>query len=127
MILKKRLFFAFLFVLITLCSCLDLHDCESDIAGTYYCYNDKKAVNYLKLSKNGTFYHFYHKGKTKLVSEGTWKKNTDGYCSIALSEWKNFNERGENFELYGNGILYLNDGVLNMSPDGKSSTSFVKK
>jgi hypothetical protein len=119
-----RLFYlCFVFILN---SCLDLNNCKSNISGKYYCNNDKNAINFIDLKDNGTFLHYYKKGTIELSSEGSWKKNTNGYCYIELSEWKSFNEDGEKFKVFGNGILYINNDYLDISPDGNSSNSFLK-
>lgn len=107
-------------------SCIDLRTCSQNLSGKYICNNNPNAINYLELNNDGTFFHFYKKGNTVLSNEGTWEKSNNGYCEIELSEWKSFNELGEKFETFGNGILWINDKYLDISPDGNSSTSFEK-
>lgn len=102
----KLHFFLFFFIF---SGCLDIKNCNFNISGRYFCYNDYDAVNFIDLNKDGTFIHYYKKGNLILTSQGTWEKSTNGFCYIELSEWKNFNEKGENFKEYGNGILYIND------------------
>jgi len=108
-------------------SCIDLRSCPKNFSGKYVCENNPKAINYLTLNPNGTFFHFYKENNIILTDKGTWKKSEDGYCYIDLSNWKNFNELGQDFKVYGNGILYGSEEYLDISPDGKSSTSFKKK
>ena len=118
------LFIFFLFTLFF--SCINLNKCKLDSSKRYYCFNDIKAINYLEFGKNGTFKHYYRKGNTELSHIGRWRENDEGYCYIELNEWKNFNEEGENYQEFGNGILYINGNFLNMSPDGESSYSYKK-
>lgn len=127
--MKKSIkFFVICFTFILLFkSCIDFSKCNEDISGKYNCFNDKKAINFIIIDKNKTFFHYYKKGKIELTSKGTWEKNSEGYCYIELSEWKNFNEKGEKFKEFGNGILYIKDMFLNIGPDGESSTSFYKE
>ena len=107
-------------------SCLDLRTCSRDLSGKYICKNNPKAINYLEIKDDGTFLHYYKNGTIVLTDKGTWVKSNDGYCEIEFSEWKNFNEFGEKFETFGNGILWINDKYLDISPDGNSSPSFEK-
>ncbi|SHF04014.1 hypothetical protein SAMN05444377_10368 [Flavobacterium fontis] len=124
----KNLFrLIFLLFALLLNGCIDINNCNYNISGKYFCSKDDKAINFIDLNVNGTFLHYYKKGTIILTSRGTWEKSTNGYCYIELSEWKNFNEEGENFKEYGNGILYINDNFLDISPDGNSSSSFRKE
>lgn len=108
-------------------SCLNLRSCNKDVIGRYYCYNNEKATNYLDLNKDGTFFHFYKEGDLELSHSGTWQKSDNGYCQIEFSEWNSYNRQGLNFKEYGNGILFINGDYLDISPDGESSTSFIKE
>jgi hypothetical protein len=116
-----------LLLLLFLNSCLDLRNCNANIVGKYICSNMPNSTNFIKIKKDGTFLHYYKKNNIVLISQGTWEKSTDGYCKIELSEWKNFNEYGENFDEFGNGILFINGLYLDISSDGNSSSSFLKE
>ena len=107
-------------------SCLDLRTCSQDLSGKYTCNNNPNAINYLELKNDGTFFHYYKEGSVVLTDKGTWVKSNDGYCQVELSEWKSFNELGGKFQTFGNGILWINDKYLDISPDGNSSSSFEK-
>lgn len=115
-----------LFLVLSLNSCLDLRNCNSNISGKYICSNIPNSTNFININANGTFLHYYKESNIVLVSRGTWQKSTKGFCNIELSEWKNFNEYGKNFEEFGNGVLYINGLYLDISPDGSSSSSFLK-
>ena len=121
----KKLLIFFISILLFQ-SCLDLRTCSQDLSGKYICKNNPKAVNYIELKDDGTFLHYYKNGNVVLTDKGTWMKSNDGYCEIELNEWKNFNELGDKFETFGNGILWINDKYLDISPDGNSSSSFEK-
>jgi len=123
---SKFLIIAVFFSLLTQ-SCLNLRSCKEDLEGKYFCYNDKTAINYLIIRKDGTFYHYYNNGEIELHDNGTWKKNDDGYCKIELSQWKNFNEKGTDYEDFMSGLLFINGSYLDIGPDGESSTSFIKE
>lgn len=107
-------------------SCLDLRTCSQNLSGKYICNNNPNAINYIELKDDGTFFHYYKEDNVVLTDKGNWVKSNDGYCEIELSEWKNFNELGGKFQTYGNGILWINDKYLDISPDGNSSSSFEK-
>ncbi|WP_348800601.1 hypothetical protein [Flavobacterium adhaerens] len=124
---KIKLIIESIFILFMFSYCKNLSECNKNIVGRYYCYNDGKAINYIDINEDGTFIHCFKKSSVELKSTGTWSINKDGYCYIELSEWKDFNEKGENFKEFGNGILYSDGEYLNISPDGESSNSFKKK
>ncbi|MDN3676333.1 hypothetical protein QWY90_03295 [Flavobacterium paronense] len=115
-----------LFLVISFQSCLDLRTCSEDLAGKYICDKNPKAENYLQINEDGSFMHYYNENGKSFEDKGTWKKSDNGYCEIELSNWKNFNELGENYEEFGNGILWISGKNLNIGPDGESSTSFKK-
>lgn len=115
------------FFSLTMQSCLDLRSCDKELSEKYYCNHEKDSVNYLELKKNGTYYHYYKKGEVELANEGSWTKSNDGYCKIELKGWKNFNEKGVDYENFMLGLLFVNGDYLDISPDGESSTSFKKK
>ena len=117
---------AFYFSCIILNGCINLSKCDSNVIGKYYCYNHNDAINYIEFHENGDFEHVFEKGKYRLIDKGKWELSKNGYCQILLNNWKNFNEKGENYEELGNGILFINDNSLDMTPDGPSSTSFEK-
>ncbi|MBG42990.1 MAG: hypothetical protein CL530_03380 [Aequorivita sp.] len=123
---RKILMLSSLIIFFTFQSCLNLRQCNEVFAHRYLCKNNSNAINYLDINADGTFLHIYEEGDVKLKNSGTWEKNEDGYCYIELSDWKTFNEKGLNYEDYNNGILYINGDYLDMSPDGNSSTSFIK-
>lgn len=125
--MKIKIFIFFLLLPFIFCSCINLRSCDSDISGRYICYNDEKATNFLDLNKNGTFFHYYKKDSIESFSKGTWEKSSDGDCRIDFSEWKNFNEDGKQYRVFGNGILFINGNYLDISPDGNSSSSFLKQ
>ena len=119
----------FIIVLISILlfqSCFNLRTCSQNLSGKYICNNNPKAINYLELKDDGTFLHYYKVDNIVLTDKGTWVKSNSEYCEIELSEWKNFNELGEKYETFGNGILWINDKYLDISPDGDSSFSFEK-
>lgn len=121
----KKILIVFISILLFQ-SCLNLRTCSQNLSGKYICNNNPKAINYIEIKDDGTFLHYYKKNNVVLTDEGTWVKSNNGYCEIELSEWKNFNELGEKFETFGNGILWINDKYLDISPDGNSSSSFEK-
>lgn len=123
---RIKLTFTFLVFVLLFSNCVDTNNCNP-VSGKYFCFNDKKAINFIVINENKTFFHYYKKGTIELTSKGTWKKSTNGYCYIELSEWKNFNEEGKEFKEFGNGILYIDGSFLNISPDGESSASFSKE
>lgn len=108
-------------------SCLDLRTCSTNLSGKYICENNSNTINYLKLNEDGTFLHYYKQNDIILKDSGTWQKSEDVYCTIELSNWKNFNDLGNNYHDFGNGILWINREYLDISPDGESSTSFKKE
>lgn len=107
-------------------SCLDLRDCPANVIGKYYCYNNPGATNSLELLENGDFIHLYKIENRTYLDKGKWERSKKGSCQILLSNWKNYNEVGDKFEDFGNGILFINGAYLDMTPDGNSSTSFKK-
>lgn len=123
---RKILILLLAITALTFQSCLNLRTCNEDIAHRYVCENNSNAINYIDINSNGTFIHTYEEGDVKLTNSGTWEKNKDGYCYLELSDWKTYNEKGLNYEDYNNGILYINGDYLDMSPDGDSSTSFIR-
>ncbi|WP_298782641.1 hypothetical protein [uncultured Polaribacter sp.] len=99
---------------------------ENEFIGKYY--SQKEGIeNYIEIQKNGNFNHFYSKGELTLKHSGTWEKSKNGYCYLEFSEWKNFDEKGEKFEILGNQILYINGKYLDHTPDGETLSSFIKK
>lgn len=118
--------FAFLFVITTILSCLDLRNCNKSSVGKYICENNPKAENYLVLNSNGTFTHYYKEGEVELIDNGTWEKSKDGNCIIELSNWKTFNESGLNYSELANGLLWISYEYLDIGPDGENSNSFKK-
>ena len=123
----KYLKILLIFILpLTLQGCLNLRSCSDEISGKFICENNPNASNYLQLNTDGTFLHYYQENSLTLTHEGTWKKSDDGHCILEFSEWKNYNNGGENFEEFGNGLLWINGEHLDIGPDGESSTSFVK-
>jgi hypothetical protein len=121
----KNFIIIFIFILLFQ-SCLNLRTCSQNLSGKYICNNNPNAINYLELKDDGTFFHYYKDDNVVLTDKGTWLKSNDGYCEIELSEWKSFNELGAKFETLGNGILWINDKYLDISPDGNSSSSFER-
>jgi hypothetical protein len=118
----KNLFYIIIFSLtFTGCYCPS----ESEFIGKYY--SQKEGIeNYVEIKKNGNFTHFYSKGQLTLKHSGTWGKSKNGYCFLEFSEWKNFDEKGEKFEIFGNKILFINGKHLDHSPDGETLSSFIK-
>lgn len=108
-------------------SCIDLRNCPAQLEGKYFYYNNPKAVNYIKITSNGKFHHYYEEANVTLIDSGTWKKSENGYCYLELSNWKNYNELGKEFETFGNGILWINNDFLDISPDGENNMSLKKK
>jgi hypothetical protein len=118
----KKFYFIILLSLTSCSSCFS----EKEFIGKYY--SQKKGIeNYVEIKKNGKFTHFYSKGELTLKHSGTWEKNKKGYCYLEFNEWKNFEEKGEKFEILGNQILYLNGKYLDHTPDGGNFSSFLKK
>lgn len=119
----------FLFIIVSFIfkGCIDLRPCAKSIEGKYYCDRNDKAINFLEIRDDGTFLHYYKEKDIELFHNGTWKRNSDGYCLIELNEWKNYNQEGKNYREFGNGILFINGDYLDISPDGESSSSFKKK
>jgi hypothetical protein len=115
-----------IFLLIIFQSCLDLRTCSENLTGKYICENNQKAENYLLINDDGTFLHYYKENGKTFEDKGTWKKSDNGYCEIEFSNWKNFNELGENYVQFGNGILWISGENLDIGPDGESSTSFKR-
>lgn len=107
-------------------SCFELRTCSENLSGKYICENNKNAENYLQLNDDGTFLHYYKENDRIFEDKGTWQKSDNGQCEIELSNWKNFNELGKNFNNFANGILWINGDYLDHGPDGESSTSFKK-
>lgn len=121
--MKKIVLIILISLIISSCStCLS----EKEFNGKYY--SQKEGVeSYVEIQKDGKFTHFYSKGKLTLKHSGTWKKDKKGYCHLEFNEWKNFEEKGKDFEILGNQILFLNGKYLDHSPDGESLSSFVKR
>ena len=119
-------FFIFSFVITTILGCLDLRTCNKSLVGKYICENNPKAENYLVLNSDRSFTHYYKEGNVELTDTGTWKKSEEGYCTIELSNWKNFNEKGLNYSKFGNGILWISYEYLDNNPDGENSESFKR-
>ncbi len=113
-------------VLSLVASCINLKPCNDKVIGKYYSYSNPKAKNLLILKKDSTFYHYYKENNIKLIDSGKWNFN-DKYCYIEFSEWKNFNEKGLKFEIFGNYILYVNGNHLDITPDGEDIKSFIKE
>tara|TARA_B100001765_G_scaffold46201_1_gene26758 strand:+ start:54 stop:461 length:408 start_codon:yes stop_codon:yes gene_type:complete len=107
-------------------SCFFLRDCSNDVYGKYVLINNPEAENYLILRRNGTFEHFYSEQNIVLKNEGNWKKSNDGYCVLEFDEWKDYNEKGMNYEEYGNYVLWINGDYLDITPDGTSPNSFKR-
>ena len=125
MTLKKVLLISF-YCCTVLYGCLDLRKCSDNVIGKYYCYNYEDATNYIELREDGNFIHVFKQGRNLLVDKGSWELSVNGYCQVLLSNWKNFNEKGKDYDEFGNGILYISDNHLDITPDGSSSTSFKK-
>jgi len=115
-----------LLIIILTAGCMNLRPCNKDITGIYYTYNNPTAENYLILTKDSTFYHYYKNEQQKLMDSGKWNFNKK-YCYIEFNQWKNFNEKGTDYEEFGNYILFVNGKYLDIGPDGESSKSFIKK
>jgi len=115
--------FIFLTVLFLGCNSV----CKNNLEGRYYVKKDN-ATNYLELYKNGEFLHYYSENDSIITHRGLWKKSSDGFCKIEFDGWKNFEGKGFDFEKFGNQILFIqnNGNVLNHSPDGSNSNSFIK-
>jgi len=116
----------FIIIPLILLSCLNLRSCPDEISGKFICKNNPSAENYLLLNIDGTFEHYYKEEDIVLTQNGTWKRSNDGYCKLEFSEWNNYNEKGTDFEEFGNGLFWVNGKYLDMSPDGDSSSSFEK-
>jgi len=110
---------------LTISSCTSCFS-EKEFIGKYYS-QEEGIENYVEILKGGKFTHFYSKGKLTLKHSGTWEKNKNGYCGLEFNEWKNFETKGEKFEILGNRILFINGKYLDHSPDGTSLSSFVKR
>jgi len=124
---KIKILIIVFFLSLVMQNCLNLRSCEKNIYGKYYCKNDNKALNYLELKKDHSYFHYYKKDSIELYNTGHWNKIDDGYCKIELENWKNFNEAGPNYEEFLSAILFINGKYLDLSPDGESSTSFIKE
>ncbi|MEC7262700.1 MAG: hypothetical protein VXW38_03100 [Bacteroidota bacterium] len=132
-IIKNQSFFKGIVLLVALSAlltnigCLDLRTCQNDIFGKYVCYNDSGAVNYLLLKDDGSFLHYYKKNQTILTDSGRFKRSKKNNCILELSNWKSFNEKGESFDNFINGLLWIDGKYLDIGPDGNSNTSFKKE
>lgn len=122
----KKVLFISLCCCTVLYGCLNFRRCSDNVIGKYYCYNYEDAINYIELLKDGHFIHVFKQAKNLLMDTGSWELSVNGYCQVLLSNWKNFNEKGEDYDEFGNGILYINGNYLDVTPDGSSSTSFKK-
>lgn len=108
-------------------SCLDLRTCPENIFGKYYCNNSPDAINSLMLHEDGTYLHVYQQDDVILTCNGEWKRTDKSGCVIELTDWKSFNEDGEEYKEFMRGLLFLNGDYLDISPDGESATSFKKE
>jgi len=122
LIFNKYFFLSFSFFLILGCSTCS----NKNLSGKYYKKVDAGTINYIELKINGDFLHYYSNSDTILLHKGRWELDTKGFCIIEFDEWKNFDEKGVNFERYGNNIFYVNGNYLNHSPDGNDLSSFKK-
>lgn len=85
--------------------------------------NSKKVI---EIKKDRSYIYTFTSGDTILKHEGEYEVDSSS-CILDFKEWKNFNNRGENLDLFSNHILFISDDYLNDSPDGTSRTSFKKK
>ncbi len=125
MLKRKILIVAFLTFSVNI-SCLDLRTCSHEIFGKYFCHNNPDAINFLFLKEDGSFLHYYQDEQTTLTDTGEWRRSDKNNCVLELSNWKSFNEKGQNFEQFISGLLWIDGQYLDMGPDGQSNTSFLK-
>ncbi len=78
------------------------------------------------LKEDGSFLHYYQDEQTTLTDTGEWRRSDKNNCVLELSNWKSFNEKGQNFEQFISGLLWIDGQYLDMGPDGQSNTSFLK-
>lgn len=105
---------SFIIISLILTSCLNLRSCPEDISEKFICKNNPNAENYLLLNIDGTFEHYYKESDKVLTQNGTWERSKDGYCILEFSEWNNYNEKGVDFEKFGNGLLWINGNYLEL-------------
>jgi len=121
-IFTKYSFPFFGFFLILGCSTCN----NKNLSGKYYKRFDADTINYIEIKTNGIFLHYYSNSDTILQHQGRWEIDKKGYCIIEFDEWKTFDQKGVDFEIYGNQILYINGNHLNYDPDGNDLSSFKK-
>ncbi len=115
----------FLFVLFN--SCISLESCnEPLIHGKYSNHRNDGAINYIEIKPDGTYTLYYKEYEFIDISEGEWEFVDDPYCKIRVKNWKNFNEKGLDYEEIRSTIFYVSGNYLNRTPDGNTSTSFRK-
>ncbi|MDD3014657.1 MAG: hypothetical protein PHC34_13230 [Candidatus Gastranaerophilales bacterium] len=96
-----------------------------EITGRYY--KVSSNLNYLDINENGTYFHYYKNDSLELSQEGLWKISQHENSVIELSNWKNYNELGKDYEDYNMYLLFINGNFLNVTPDGNAASSFEKK
>ncbi len=76
---------------------LSLFSCRGDqcgnrlsVYGTYINHSKPQDINYITLSKDGTYYYLYKKkGQKEKIFKGKWKEFlTDEKCEVLFYEWK---------------------------------------
>lgn len=107
---------------------LSLNTCQkNNIIGKYINTYDEKAINYLELKKDMTYYHYYEEDSILLSQKGRWMIDEDEKNTIILFDFQNYNDEGKNFKEYGTYLLMKNGNYLNNGYDGNSRGSFFKQ
>jgi hypothetical protein len=78
--MKKYLRILFIWLLISSCGGISCNF----LAGRYYNKSDSKAISYLEIKDNGTYFHYYEKDSVKLSHSGIWQKSIKENCVL---EW----------------------------------------
>ena len=105
-------------------NCSLKRSCNFSVTGKYLCHKFDDAYIFLEIKKDGSYIQIFRDKSSNLSNKGTWKKED---CLIRLRKWKDYNEKGADYEDYELGILFIRDQFLNITPDGYTTDSFVKE
>ncbi|AWH84841.1 hypothetical protein HYN59_06740 [Flavobacterium album] len=78
------------------------------------------------INTDGTYFQYYKKDTLKFSNKGKWTLSEDGYCTIDLENWHNYNEPDRKEKIYGSFLFYIDGEYLNEGPEGQNSGSFKK-
>jgi antitoxin component YwqK of YwqJK toxin-antitoxin module len=108
--------------------------CQESIYGKYYNIEDEKAVHYVDLKEDGTFFHYYKKDKIERSHSGKWTQDDN---KININNWEEYSYEylkiisGMSEVKFGailaNQIFWIHGSHLDVTPDGGNSAGYIKE